>query len=109
MAIYDPTTSQMLPGIPDIGCWSENLTETEFTYFEFSLSAPNYTMVNLFFFYNDVSALNDQHEFWIKNFKTYTEISEDPEPTWTAFPSLYVLLIGLSFIISIISRRKRRN
>jgi len=71
IAIYDTNTSEMIQGIPDIGCWNENLTETEFNYFEFSLLVPGYTKVDLFFFYNDVSALNDQHEFWIKNFKTY--------------------------------------
>lgn len=71
MAIYDTYTQEMIQGIPDIGCWNENLTETEFNYFEFSLLAPGYTEVNLFFFYNDASSLNDQHEFWIKNFKTY--------------------------------------
>ena len=78
MAIYDPSTDQMLPGIPDIGCWTENLTETEFNYFEFSLSAPSYTVVNLFFFYNDASALNDQHEFWIRDFKIFNPTIEDP-------------------------------
>ncbi|MHA1419351.1 MAG: hypothetical protein ACTSVO_06515 [Candidatus Heimdallarchaeaceae archaeon] len=77
IAIYDPATSQRITRTPDIGCWNENLTETEFTYFEFSLSATSYTMVNLFIFYNDASVLNDQHEFWIRDFK----ISEESVPT----------------------------
>ncbi len=109
MAIYDPNSSHMILGIPDIGCWNENLTETEFNYFEFSLLVPGYTKVNLFFFYNDVSDLNDQHEFWISELKVSTNESGPSLTQVTSFPLTVLVSIAVLSTSTILLSKKRRK